>query len=379
MPAANLRSGVRVTPAGRSSQPQMPLAAVSDEATRDQLRLASAQGDAVAEAVAFLTGTAADLGGSAMAGEYDVAYAISAPEGYHELRGDSLVWSRESGNVHVGVVVRDGRDGRLVPGVRVLASFLGIDGRPVAQAELPYSWHPLVNQFAGNLSLPRAGRYTLHVDVLPPTYRRHDPINGDRFEDAAFAEFTELNLDPAALRRRVTEVEPDRQAALARAQGDALRDALNEMLAGEAVDGAVARVGDYLVAVAVEFAETFWVPDARGRLHLDQRAEYTSAKNAHVEVAVMDARTGRFLPGLTVQGTLLRDGEPVVDEPVPLMWHPWLYHYGDYVRAPGSGRYTFRVRVDPPPYPRYGREAGEQLAQPLETEFTDVRLRTGQK
>jgi hypothetical protein len=381
MPAASLKSGVRVTPEGRSSQPQMPPFEVSDEASRDQLRLASSQGDAVARAVDFLTREAADMGGSAMAGEFEVAYAISAPEGHYEPAeaGGGLEWRAATGNVHVGVVVRDAQDGRLVPGVRVLASFLATDGRPVAQTELPFSWHPLVNQFAGNLYLPRAGRYTLHVDVLPPIYRRHDPINGDRYHDAVFAEFTGLQIDPGRLRKTVTEVRPDHQAELARAQGDALGGALNEMLAGEAVDGAVTRVDDYLVACAVEFAETFWVPDARGRLLLDQRAEHTTARNAHVEIAVMDARTGRFLPGLSVRGTLLRDERPVVDETVPLMWHPWLHHYGDNVRVPGSGTYTFRVQVEPPSYPRYGREAGRLMGGPVHAEFRALRLRTGQK
>ncbi len=61
-----------------------------------------------------------------------------------------------------------------------------------------------------------------------------------------------------------------------------------------------------------------------------------------MEIAPVDPRTGRFLPVANVRGTILHaDGGEIAGYEVPLMWHPWLYHYGKNIRVPhGSHRYT---------------------------------------
>lgn len=81
MPAPNIHHGTQVTPTGIATVPRLPPFRVSDEATQDQLLLALAQGEAVGRAVDFLTNEAADHGADSMAGEYQIAYAISVPEG----------------------------------------------------------------------------------------------------------------------------------------------------------------------------------------------------------------------------------------------------------------------------------------------------------
>jgi uncharacterized protein involved in high-affinity Fe2+ transport len=55
-----------------------------------------------------------------------------------------------------------------------------------------------------------------------------------------------------------------------------------------------------------------------------------------------------------------------------------IYHYGRNWRVPGDGRYRLRVRVDPPQFPRHDRINGRRFAEPVEVQFDDVEVRTGQ-
>lgn len=250
-------------------------------------------------------------------------------------------------------------------------------GHAIARAPLTYRWDPLLEQYGTNLSVP-PGTYTVRVDVDPPPFRRHDPINGDRFAEPAFAEFSNVAFDAAA---PATEPEaPNAETnALAVAQGTALRRAFLAMTTDTAVDGASVRIGDVVLAYAVEFAEPYWVRDGDALVYF-HRPEESAETNAHVEVAVLDAQSGRFLPELSVTATLIdADGNTVGTHAQPFMWHPWLHHYGENWRIPGAGRYRLRVHVDPPKWPRMDRALGNRFATPIDFEFSDVKLLTGQK
>jgi uncharacterized protein involved in high-affinity Fe2+ transport len=103
-------------------------------------------------------------------------------------------------------------------------------------------------------------------------------------------------------------------------------------------------------------------------------------ENAHVEVVVRDAADGRFIPGLTVYTTLLdSSGQAIGTHQQPFLWHPWLYHYGRNWRVPGDGSYTLRVRIEPPDFMRHDKINGNRFIEPIEVEFRDVTIRTGQK
>lgn len=64
----------------------------TDEATRQQVDLARAQGDAFGRALAHMTGVVAHDGGEQPAGHYLIGYAVEEAEGMCEWTGGGLVW-----------------------------------------------------------------------------------------------------------------------------------------------------------------------------------------------------------------------------------------------------------------------------------------------
>jgi hypothetical protein len=311
------------------------------------------------------------------AGEYDLAYVITPPTTWYAA-GSGDLHPRNVAAMHVGVVVRDGADGRTVPGLRVRAELADGAGRTVVAGALPFGWHPILNRYGDDWPIAAGGPYTLRVVIYPPRFRRHDPTNGDRFADSAVAEFAGVTIPPGALLALAGREGSPEALRLARAEGEALGRSMYEMIGSEAVNGQVLRYGDYLVIAGVEFSEGYWT--MRGSsLHFDVSYEQSAARNAHVEVAALDAMTGRFLPDLNVRATLLLNGREIGTMAQPFMWHPWLYHYGENWRVPHSGHYDIRVHLDAPPYRRYGPIATGLMAQPIDTVFRGVKIVTGEK
>ncbi|GGK54630.1 iron transporter [Salinarimonas ramus] len=162
--------------------------------------------------------------------------------------------------------------------------------------------------------------------------------------------------------------------ALGKAQGDALSRTLEHMIGDVAHDGREIRSGEYLVAYAVEKAEGMYVP-RDGKLEWSEPGE----ANAHVEVAVRDAADGRLIPGLEVRATLIGpDGADLGTQRLPLLWHPYLYHYGANWKVPGSGRYGMRVSFGAPTFSRHDKKNGHRFLEGAEVTFDDVAIAAGQ-
>jgi len=374
--ARNAGQGTRVTQAGWASAPVTPPDAPSDEATADQLQLAREQGHAVDAAVAWFAGHGSVASASMGAAEYQITCVLRPPEGAWTGEAGGLQWRTDAGNALLSVIVQDGADRRLVPGLQVTARVWDAAGNAVAAAPLAYRWGAPVETYAAGLELP-AGPLRIRIEVEPPVYWRHDPVNGDRFAKPAFAEFTGLRFERAG--QQAAPGDPATAVALATAQGAALGRAYDAMSRAVANDGTQMIVGDYRVAYAVEYAETFWKMSDR-ELVYDARPEQSAETNAHVEVAVFDALTGRFLPGLTVQVTVIgQGGRPAGTEAVPFMWHPWIHHYGRNWRVPGAGDYRLHIHVDPPAWARADRALGHRFTQPIDVVFDGVHFYTGQK
>ena len=160
---------------------------------------------------------------------------------------------------------------------------------------------------------------------------------------------------------------------LGRAQGEALTKTLKHMTDEIATDGGEAQVGEYLIAYAVEKAEGMYVPK-------DGKLEWTppGAHNAHVEIAVRDAADGRLIPGLDVEVTLTGpDGTTHGPHKLPLLWHPYLYHYGRNWTVPGDGRYGLHVRFGQPTMPRHDKKNGKRFLSGAEHTFDGVKIETG--
>jgi hypothetical protein len=88
----------------------------SEEASRLDLALASAQGASFGVALKQMSTFVAHDGREVQDGEYLVAYAVEEAEGMYHIRGGELEWKDpKTENVHIEVVVRDAADGRFIP------------------------------------------------------------------------------------------------------------------------------------------------------------------------------------------------------------------------------------------------------------------------
>ncbi len=75
-----------------------------------------------------------------------------------------------------------------------------------------------------------------------------------------------------------------------------------------------------------------------------------------------DSRTGRIIPGLQPQATLIaEDGESYGAGEMFFTSYPWLTHYEGSVRIPRKGLYTLRVHFGPP---AFGAGAARAIASP---------------
>lgn len=167
----------------------------SDEATEATLEMARQQGRALEEALRHMTGEEAHDGGQMAAGDYVVAYAVEEAEGMHVMRGGHLTWTPpKDENCHVEVAVCDGADGRFVPGLQVTATLVDPDGREVGTHEQPFVWHPWLYHYGRNWRVPGDGVYALTVRIEPPTYHRHDKVNGDRYRERVEVTFEGVKI-----------------------------------------------------------------------------------------------------------------------------------------------------------------------------------------
>ncbi|WP_298456803.1 iron transporter [uncultured Cellulomonas sp.] len=180
----------------RSSEPTSPPTdPSSSEATERQLELAVEQGRAYRAALDHMAEHVADAGGVQHAGEYLVGYAIEEAEGMYHLEGDELTWHNPGeANAHVEIAVCDAADGRFIPGLEVTATLVGADGDELGPFPQELVWHPMLYHYARNWTLPRDGQYTLRVHVSPPTFMRHDEINGRRFTSPVDVEFRGVSI-----------------------------------------------------------------------------------------------------------------------------------------------------------------------------------------
>jgi uncharacterized protein involved in high-affinity Fe2+ transport len=173
--------------------------------------------------------------------------------------------------------------------------------------------------------------------------------------------------------RSSNEVEPD-QLKVARAQGDTYKQALEAMK--EESGAVLKRAGDYLVAFVQEDAEGMYMLEG-GKLVWREAPEEA---NAHLEIAVADAADGRFVPMLDITLTVSdSDDRELFTTPMPLLWHPYLYHYGANAKVPDEGPFTIRVHIDPPAFMRHDPVNGKRFETPVDVEFPRRKFELGRK
>jgi uncharacterized protein involved in high-affinity Fe2+ transport len=370
-------SGKRLTPAGKASEPKIPPGKLSEEASAIQLQLSRSQGKTEEDALFYLSNNS--YGGEMMAGPYRVAFLIEKPKGYYQLANGQLEWQAPSGDAFLSIVVRDGYDGRTVPYLDVKINMVNEFSKSVEKKTLPFGWFPLLNRYGDNVDIGRNGNYVLMVEIVPPTFSRQDHVNGNRFTHLVKAEFEHLRFQMQDLQEPVREDNKAEWLPLAKAQGKAVKLALENMMYSTAIDGSAVQKGDYLLAYAIEYAKGDW-NFRNGILEYESRIGKSTEMNSYVEVAVMDALTGRFLPGLEITSSLFLENDPISTSHPDFKWHPWIYHYGKNIRVPrNSKEYTLKIQATPPTYRRYGNNFGKIMDTAVEFSFQNVDIKTGQK
>lgn len=160
---------------------------------------------------------------------------------------------------------------------------------------------------------------------------------------------------------------------LGREQGEALERTLRHMIDDVAEGGEEKLSGEYLVALAFEEAEGMY--ERRGE---DLEWVEPSDENLHIEIAVRDPADGRFIPGLSVTVCVLdADGTEVGTHEHPLLWHPYLYHYGRNWKLPDRQPFTIRAKIEAPRFPRHDKKNGRRFLKGTEVEFTGIRVELG--
>lgn len=173
-----------------TTEPVTTSMTASNEADQEQLATARAQGDAYGQALEALDGESGVI--TKRAGQYLIGFIQEQAEGLYGLAGEQLVWHEPppEANANLQIVVADSGDGRFVPGLDVSLTVLSNEGDELIRTTLPFLWHPFLHHYGINARVPGAGPYIVRVVIEPPTFMRHDPINGRRYADRVTVEFT---------------------------------------------------------------------------------------------------------------------------------------------------------------------------------------------
>ena len=84
-----------------------------------------------------------------------------------------------------------------------------------------------------------------------------------------------------------------------------------------------------------------------------------------------------MIPGLDIEVTLTgATGKEIGTHTQPLLWHPYLYHYGRNWIIPGDGSYSLRGRFPTPQSHRHDKTNGKR-SEGADVTFRNVKLKTG--
>ncbi|HEY0418292.1 MAG TPA: iron transporter [Acetobacteraceae bacterium] len=163
----------------------------SDEADARQLAMALAEGDAYQRSLDYMAQEVADNGGKKRAGDYIVAYAQERAEGMYHLDGKGeLVWMEPGDeNCHIEISVCDAADHRFIPGLDIEVTLTPEKGERIGPFKVEFLWHPGLYHYGRNVKLPGDGEYTIGITIAPPTFMRHDKVNGQRYAKAVEVRF----------------------------------------------------------------------------------------------------------------------------------------------------------------------------------------------
>lgn len=175
--------------------PDNPEKEPSEEVDENQLQMARTEGEAYHSSATYMMTKVADNGDIKEVGDYFVGFAQEEAESMWELQGEDdfeLIDPGEN-NCHIEVVVTDRADKRFVPSLDVTLTLEG-EGETVGPVEVPFLWHPGLYHYGRNLQVPGEGTYDLHIEIAPPTFKRHDKENGDRYGETVETTFEDVEI-----------------------------------------------------------------------------------------------------------------------------------------------------------------------------------------
>jgi len=104
------------------------------------------------------------------------------------------------------------------------------------------------------------------------------------------------------------------------------------------------RAGPFQVALTYSFPHRFWLMD----VDRTNQVEIQGSDSVHLMTTVWDPETGAVVPSRSVNATVTRDGETVVDRRLwPMLSQNMGVHAGDNVALDGDGTYEVTVEVGP--------------------------------
>jgi hypothetical protein len=335
----------------------------------EQLRLARQQGIADTAVLDWTLANSGPLKGDVRAGGMRVAFTITPAEGWWDKAGGGkLAWHETpAGNVHLRVFVIDLADGRLIPGLILRATL--IDGNGNEQSvPTDFGWYPLINAYGGNMPIAADSNYTLRV-VIDGAPQHH--ATGEHAEHTIVAEFPPMPVaqEAVSLLPLATTTASAHEAELLKPCNAALTAAITALWQ-QSVSGAEEPDDDYFVAYALGLPEL---------AHLKDMAGLAGKGEVRLELLARDSRTGRIIPGLTMQASFVDGSGKTFDfAELPLIPSSWLTHYEGHARIPRKSLYTLQVHFEAPGFRRWGRQS-ERFAAPAEVVFEDILPKPGKK
>lgn len=333
----------------------------------DPLRLAQQQGDADTAILDWVLANSGDLKGDIRAGAMRVAFTITPAEGWWDKAGGGkLAWhDAPDDNVHLRIFVLDLADGRPIPGLNLRATLIDANGNQQS-APADFGWYPLINAYGGNVPIPADSSYTLRVAIDGP-WPHHLVSFAERSEHSTVAEFppVPIALDAISQLPLATDTASAHEAELLKPCNAALTAAITALWR-QSVAGAEKPKEDYFVAYALDLASM-----------AKSLTSFTGKADVRLQLLARDSRTGRIIPGLQPQASLIAaDDVSYGPGELSLIWYPWLTHYAGDARIPRKGLYTLRVHFDAPGFRRWGRQS-ERFATPADVEFENLSLKPG--
>lgn len=115
--------------------------------------------------------------------DYIISLASEEAEGTYQLENGELKWNtpKEGFNTHLEIVVRDKKDKRFIPGLKIKGKVYDEDKNLIVDTDFPFLWHPFLLHYGAFFKIPKSGKYKVEVEIPAPTFHRHDEIKGKRY------------------------------------------------------------------------------------------------------------------------------------------------------------------------------------------------------